>query len=1056
MWSLILRAGKNLKSVLSGKAPVPVAVWSRRASIILFISLAMLSRSTYAQTTDAAVSGQITDQSGKAVPKVSIVLTNINTNFAYTAETNNEGIYRLPAMQPGIYRVNITKDGFKSIVKDSVELHVQDNVSMNFSLQVGSVSEVVTVEGGAPLLNTTDATISTVIDRQFVENLPLNGRSFQQLITLAPGVNLTGSQNEGDLGEFSVNGQRPTSNYFTVDGVSANLGSGANSFGATETLNAAGGTNSLVSVDALQEFRILTSSFAPEYGRTPGGQVMLLTRSGTNDFHGTLFEYFRNDVFDANDWFANRAGAPRPGLRFNNYGGTVGGPILKNNTFFFFSFEAEDLRQPQFGISTVPDLASRLAAPPAIQPLLNAFPVPNGAELGPDVAEFSAGFSNPINAKATSLRIDHNFGSKLNLFGRYSYSPSSNQTRGSFNLYSLNNVTAQSFISQSVTAGLTYTISPKLVNETRANWSANPATRNGWVDTLGGATVPSVSDLFVPGTSGSSSNAYVYLGSSAFDVGHFGANKGRQVNITDNVSYALGAHQLKFGADYLRVLPVLGISSDEEYIFYTVPNAVINNMQYFGDHYGVVDPVAINFSLFGQDTWRVNNRLTLTYGLRWDVNTPPHNQFPNNSDYTPLLGNYVTGDVSLGRTGSSLWNTVYTDFAPRLGVAYQIRQKPGWETVIRGGAGVFYDVAAEVAAFYSFSEGFPNLQYVFFSTPFPVSAATATLPAVSFTDPAPGSEFQVYPNNFTTPRSVQWNISLQQGIGSKQTVSLSYVAALGQNLLYKVSYPSVGPNGYEVQLTTNAANSIYQSMQFQYQRQLSHGITATASYTWAHSLDDASADSDLALAPGFLFAPRSNWGPSDFDIRHSFKAAFSWNIPAPAVNRWVHAITEGWGTDGIVSARSALPVDVGTYGYLGSYSYYQRPDVVSGQPLVLYGPQYAGGKEFNPAALMLNPNGQGDLGRNALRGFSLIETDLSLRRTFKLTEHLRLLFRGDLFNLFNQPNFANPDALLSDGTFGQSISMANSALGGFSGISQNSIFQIGGPRTVQFSLKLQF
>src|SRR5205807_2215516 len=266
-------------------------------------------------------------------------------------------------------------------------------------------------EAGVPLIGTESATVSTVVDRQFVENIPLNGRSFQTLIMLTPGVVLVPTSYTSQ-GQFSVNGQRSDGNYFTVDGVSANTGiaitSGLNQTagGSLPGLSAQGGTNSLVSVDAMEEFRIQTSSFAPEFGRTPGGQISIATRSGTNEFHGTLSEYLRNGALDADDWFVNFNHLTKPAERQHDFGGVFGGPIRNDKTFFFLSYEGLRLRQPSALETVVPDAASRLQAPAAMQPLLNAYPVANGAELGAGLAQFNAGFSNPSALDAFSLRVD--------------------------------------------------------------------------------------------------------------------------------------------------------------------------------------------------------------------------------------------------------------------------------------------------------------------------------------------------------------------------------------------------------------------------------------------------------------------------------------------------------------------------------------------------------------------------------------------------------------------------------------------------------------------------
>src|SRR5882762_2813574 len=418
------------------------------------------------QSPTATVNGLVRDPSGAVVPGAEVQLINEQTNTRYPARTNREGIYSVPNLPPGTYRIQVSKVGFKTIDKPDIILNVLDARAINFDLPVGAASETVTVDGGAAMIDPESFSVSTVIDRQFAENLPLNGRSFQSLIQLTPGVVLT-ANNGFDTGQFSVNGQRANSNYWMVDGVSANIGISASpspgsgiagTLGSTSVL---GGTNSLVSVDALQELRIETSTYAPEFGRTPGGQISIVTRSGTNQFHGTAFDYLRNDALDANDWFngfMNNPALPKAKERQNDFGGTFSGPILKNNTFFFFSYEGLRLRLPQTALTCDPDASftpggttnSRQNAIPALQPYFNAFPLPGATS--PEVfapcdpttdptcplsgtkatgfAAFNASYSNPATLNAYSLRVDHKFNDRLSLFGRYNYSPSALTQRG--------------------------------------------------------------------------------------------------------------------------------------------------------------------------------------------------------------------------------------------------------------------------------------------------------------------------------------------------------------------------------------------------------------------------------------------------------------------------------------------------------------------------------------------------------------------------------------------------------------------------------------------------
>ena len=323
---------------------------------------------------------------------------------------------------------------------------------------------------------------------------------------LTPGAVLTATAFD-DQGQFSVNGQRADANYFTVDGVSANFGVTGfaplmqSAAGALPALSALGGTNSLVSVDATQEFRVQTSSFAPEFGRTPGAQVSIVTRSGTNTFHGTLFDYFRNGALDAKDWFAENL--PKSQEQQNDFGGVLGGPIRKNNTFFFFSYEGLRLQQPSVQETVVPDLASRQRASRAIQPYLNAYPIPNGANLGGGLALFNATYSNPSALDAVGIRVDHKLTSKAILFGRYSYSPSSLEQRGPPLAFGsvLSTRELASYSTQTFTIGLTRVINQEISNEFRGNYSNNRVGIRYALDHFGGAVPLADSLLFPPGFS---------------------------------------------------------------------------------------------------------------------------------------------------------------------------------------------------------------------------------------------------------------------------------------------------------------------------------------------------------------------------------------------------------------------------------------------------------------------------------------------------------------------------------------------------------------------------
>ena len=517
----------------------------------IVLALLLLFFSSYpavlrAQSTNASITGRVTDPSKAVIVDAKVAAINAGTNVRSEGATNSSGEYYLTNLPPGSYRIEIEKTGFQKLIKPDVILHVQDTLEINFEMTIGSALESITVETGAPVVNTESPAVSTVIDRTFVENMPLSGRSFQSLITLTPGIVLT-KTSFTEQGQFSVNGQRANANYFMVDGVSANVGIASvnpitvGSGGSLPGLSASGGTNTLVSVDAMQEFKIETSTYAPEFGRTPGAQVLIVTRSGTNTFHGTLFEYFRNDLFDANDWFANAQGLPKPAEKQNDFGGVLGGPIIRNRTFFFISYEGLRSRQPQTAITNVPSITSRKNAPSSIQPYLNAFPLPNGADLGNGGAVFAASYSNPTNLNATSLRVDHSVNQKLTLFGRYNYATSQAVQRGGG--FSLNSLFPTSANTQTFTVGVTWLIVPTVTNEFRANYSRDRSGSYFEMDTFGGA-IP-LPDSFLFPSSVSRQEGQYSFGISALTAGTIIAgqnisNLQRQVNITDNVTVAKG------------------------------------------------------------------------------------------------------------------------------------------------------------------------------------------------------------------------------------------------------------------------------------------------------------------------------------------------------------------------------------------------------------------------------------------------------------------------------------------------------------------------------------
>jgi hypothetical protein len=1046
-----------------------------------------------AQSTNGIINGLVLDPSNSAIVGADILVINDATGVKYSSKTNSEGIYLLPNLPPGPYRLQVSKVGFKTLIKPDITLNVQDALSINFTLPIGAAIETVTVQGGAPLIDTESAAVSTVVDRQFAENLPMNGRSFQSLIDLAPGVVLTAST-DTDSGQFSVNGQRANSNYWMVDGVSANVGStsllGGNgtASGATGTTSVFGGTNSLVSVDALQEFRIQTSTYAPEFGRTPGGQISIVTRSGTNRFHGAVFDYLRNDLFDANNWFngyTNDPPLPKAEERQNDFGGTLGGPIRKGQTFFFLSYEGLRLRLPQTSLTTVPDLAARQNAPPLMQPFLNAYPIDSRQpDLGNGVAQFNASYSNPGTLDAASLRIDHRIKDAVNLFARYNYSPSEIVQRGLF-FSALSAPLSSRVAVQTATIGSTWLISSTLNNDVRFNYSSSNATGRFVPDNFGGA-VP-LTGLPIPSQYNATDARFVFeidsLAAQFYPIGTVVGNLQRQFNLVNTTSLQKRAHSLKFGVDYRRLSPEYSPFLYGQNIAITdIPSAENDSVRrsIITANTGVT-PLLNNLSAFGQDTWRITSRLTSTYGLRWDVDfAPSSEQGPSISAVSDFSLSNLS-QLALEPAGTPAFKTKYANFAPRLGLAYQLDQSPERGTVLRGGVGLFFDLATSEIGNVVNQSGYPFHATKFNPAgSFPLDAATASPPAIVAPDANNQGSIVAFDPRLRLPYTIQWNTTLEQGLGKNQTLKASYIGSAGRKLIQTAQIFSPNPNFGEAVLVANAGTSDYDALQLQFERRLVNGLEGLASYTWSHSIDTASAGSlgNPSNLPSKGGSPTQNRGPSDFDVRHAFSVGATYALPAPKLNPLSNAILRGWSIQNIAQIRSAVPVDVfdGNFFELtNGFTPNVRPDVVPGIPLYLYGSQYSGGKAINntpnqggagcvgpfcpPAADMNgNPIRQGDLGRNALRAFGAIQWDFAVHRDLSLPEPFTLQFRAEMFNLLNHPNFAPPVSDISLPQFGLATEMLGQYLGGgnLGGGGLNPLYQIGGPRSIQFALRLSF
>jgi Carboxypeptidase regulatory-like domain/TonB-dependent Receptor Plug Domain/TonB dependent receptor len=1033
-------------------------------SLVLLVSMGLPALGQSASS--AAVNGIVQDTTDARIPNANVKLINTDTGTESNSTTNKDGNFSVPSVLPGHYRLQIERDGFDTTQLTGITLNVGDNKQVIIRMKVGSSKETVTVDGSGLTINTTDGSVSTVIERQFVANIPLNGRSFQDLISMTPGVVTQSPQttntSPGSGGDFSINGQRTESNYYTVDGVSANVsagptasgGSGAGTIAATSAL---GTTQSLLSVDDLQEFRVESSSYSAEYGRSPGGQLTFVTRSGTNDFHGSAYEYFRNGSLDANDWFNDHFGQPKEVLHQNDFGGTFGGPVWiphlyqgKDKTFFFGSYEGLRLTEPTAAsVQLVPDTYLREQAPAALQPLLNAFPLPSphgidyGTPQAPSLAEFLQGYSVPGRIDSSSIRIDQTFTPTFSAFFRFADTPSSVQTR------SLSSLTTNSMNVQTYTLGTTNTLSRSITNQFRLGYSRSFSGSSSGIDSFGGAVPIDLGKQMgnTNGVTGQTAEAQLVVYLSGAGVGNLETpaqyTKQHQWNITDSFDIAHHAQQWKFGLDFRQISTEQ--SFDPFYILgeFIGANSILSNSATEAD-YGIYlpsTPVYNQFALFAQDEWRISSRLNLSGGIRWELAPPPHNA-TSPQPYT-VSGNLSDpSTLSLAPNGTPMWHASLGNFAPRLGIAWQANTLQNWSTVVRAGGGVFFDTNNEAAntAFVQF--GFSNLTS-YYSVPLPLTAAQQD---ISVSTAPPYDYLDVYPSHLQLPYTLEWNTAVEQGLGLHNSATLTYVGSAGRRLNARQEGDLAGSNpSFEYIYYLRDVTSDYDALQAKFQRSVSKGVNALVSYTWSHSIDYGSNFAALSVTRG----------NSDFDVRNSFQGGVTWELPHAKLSKLASVALNGWALDGRLLARTAFPVtlegnfetDPGT----GS-RYYSNVDLVPNQPIYLYGSQYPGGRSLNPAAFAF-PTGTnpGNAPRNFARGFGESQVNFAARRDFPFSERVHLQFRAEAFNILNHPNFGYVDPALNDATFGQALQMLNQSLGTVA-----SQYQQGGPRSMQFSLRLAF
>lgn len=974
---------------------------------LLFLAVIPLAAEERAQ-----ISGLIRDATDATLPAASVTAVNQDTGIRRSTRSSDNGEYGIASLPAGTYKITVRRPGFQTIAQLNVHLNPAQNARLDFTMQVGSMREVVTIEDAPPLMNGVDASVSLLAGPHLIDSLPLNGREVLTLIALAPGV-VTTPATLGEAGQFSANGQRPNANYFTVDGVSANTGVSGSvtpaqfSGGTLPAMTAFGGTQTLSSREELDEVRVQTSSFAPEFGRAPGANVAITTRSGGNELHGAAFYIGRNEAFNANDWFANAAGLNRAPAGLHDWGATFGGPLHRDRTFFFATYEGLRLTDPFTWISAVPSLASRAAPPDRLRPVLEAFPVPNGPAFGAGLSELVVNASRPSRLDLGSLRIDHALTPRLSLFGRYQKAPSSTQSGYA-------QVDQSQFDNDSFTFGASALASPNISSDLRLNITRTTVASRWMATGAGGAMPFDLSSLFPPNAAPATApSGTVLYGFAIGGIGQILAGEGsrsrqNQWNIVETVAWNTPAHAIRLGIDYDRLTPTRDRIASSIAGAYSSLAALLNNgpMLLSTSQADQASSLVESLSMFAQDTWRVTPQLTATYGLRWELTPAPAYRFSGTSPSAPAA--------------LPLWPARYTQFAPRVGIAYGLTPA----TILRAGWGIFYDVEFGVATDPINAFPYNRWQFASVSPAAPAAPLNTTYLGYGF---AP---------NLELPYAREWNVSLEHAFSSTDVFSASYVGSASRRLLRREAALQTDSRLASSPIATNNGRADFNGLELQYRRKLRAGLQAVASYAWSHSLDNGSWDSGIYL-PAAVERDRAS---SAFDVRHNFSAGITWQA-------------RHWTVSSLISARSGFPIDVLASGNLLGLGFddYQRPNRVPAVPLWI-------GRQLNPAAFAIpTDNAPGNLGRNSLVGYGLAQWDLAVGREFALREEPVIALRLEAFNVTNHPQFGDPVRFLDSPLFGRPVSMLNLMLG--SGTPHSGIapaFQTGGPRVLQFTVRVRF
>jgi hypothetical protein len=997
-------------------------------SLSVLAFLFAFSSFSFAQTS-SAITGTVRDQAGAVITGAKLTVRSLETNLTRSTVTDGEGRYTFPELRVGRYEVRAEQDKFKPSARQ-LNLTIGETFALELTLEV-AVTATVEVTDAAPLVNTQTSELSYLVGENAIRELPLNGRNYTDLALLQPGVTSFPLRDGGSVvahgSGISINGQDIRSNVYLLDGTLQN-----------DFTNGPGGSaaSTALGTESIREFRVEVNSYSAEFGRNYGGQINAISKSGSNVFHGSLYEFLRNDNMDARNFF-DREPLGKPEFKRNQFGGTIGGPVVKDKTFFFFGYEALRERLGRTLNSAVPDANARqgilptgtVTVSPVIRPYLDLYPLANGPSLGGGLATHFFRFNQRLDQHFAQGRVDHSFNTNHQIFARYTYDKADQFLPTDFPQF------PRTFFSKNQFATIEHTwlISSQTVNTLRFGFSRTPIGQNVESD------IPSSIPPFVPGRQ--------YLGS--IDIGgvpRFGTQSSGNLRLTQNVySFAQnlvhtrGRHILKFGSLFERyqdnmVNPTFSLGI---YNFADLSSFLRNAPRQF---VGLTPDAQLDrswrFTLFGfyaQDDYKVSRRLTLNLGLRYEFATQPQDR------RDIALVNFSDRQITQGPLYK---NPTYKNISPRLGFAYDVFGNG--KTSLRGGYGWYFNTNNQ-----------QNLIVTVTNPPATprVVVVNPTFPNPSFA--AVSNAIRPIEWNLKNPSNHTFNLNLQHQLPGDFVVTLGYAGARGTHLLRNTDantsvptrladgtyfFPNNAPRQNTafgvIELKKSDGDSYYNAMIFEVRKRFSRGFDFQSSYTYGKTIDNTQAstffsDATNATVSALPETPGSNYnrGRADFDIRHNWVMNFNWEIPfAKNLKGAAGKVLDGWNLLGISQVRSGLPLTV----FVAANRSQSKWAPSSGPGLGPDRPSFAPGYTFesavtgnpnayfDPKAFLLQPSGTlGTLGRNTFTGPNLRTFDLALTKNFtwaKLGENTRIQFRAESFNLFNRANFGTPNLQVYAGT----------------------------------------